>query len=469
MDNGGKKIPGRLLVVDDDPQMCRLLEDVLAEEGHMVRMATNGAEALSRLAESSTEPFDVMIADLHLPAMKGLDLMLQAKQRQPDLSVIIITAFGSIESAIDAMKRGAYDYLPKPFKIEELNLTVRKALREGALRREVARLRAELSRDHRFGNLIGKSKAIRSIFDLIRSVASATSNVLITGESGTGKELVAKAIHYNGVRRERPFVPVNCAAIPDTLLESELFGHVKGAFTDARNDKAGLFEEADGGTLFLDEVTEMPLPLQAKLLRVLQEKEIRRVGSARQIPVDVRVIAASNVDVAARVASRQFRQDLFYRLNVIHIHVPPLRERRDDILLLTERFLAARRQGNGANTVRGFSEQVLELFLDYGWPGNVRELENVVERAVVVSKGELISMEDLPHEMTGNRIDYAAVERAAQRQLSLAELERDYIARMIEQTGGNKNRAAQILGIDRKTLYRKLGLRLGPSKADTPG
>ncbi|HUJ79611.1 MAG TPA: sigma-54 dependent transcriptional regulator [Nitrospiria bacterium] len=469
MGKNGEQIPGRLLVVDDDPQMCRLVGDVLTEEGHTVLTATNGAEALSRLVGSDGEPFDLMITDLHLPAMKGLDLMFQARQRQPDLSVIIITAFGSIESAIDAMKQGAYDYLPKPFKIEELILTVSKALRESALRREVARLREELSRDYRFGNLIGKSKAIRSMFDLIRSVASATSNVLITGESGTGKELVAKAIHYNGVRRERPFVPVNCAAIPDTLMESELFGHVKGAFTDARSDKAGLFEEAEGGTLFLDEVTELPLPLQAKLLRVLQEKEIRRVGSTRQTPVDVRVIAASNVDVAGRVESREFRQDLFYRLNVIHIHVPPLRERRDDILLLAERFLAARQQGNGATKIRGFSEQVLALFLDYGWPGNVRELENVVERAVVVAKGELISMEDLPSEMTGSRVDYAAVEHAARRHLSLAELERDYIARMIEQTGGNKNRAAQILGIDRKTLYRKLGLRFGHSQADPPG
>ncbi|MBI3622441.1 MAG: sigma-54-dependent Fis family transcriptional regulator [Nitrospirae bacterium] len=444
--------------------MCRLLGEVLTEEGHTVRTATNGAEALGLLAASSGEPFDLLITDLHLPAMKGLDLMLQARQRQPDLSVIIITAFGSIESAIDAMKRGAYDYLPKPFKMEELMLTVRKALRENALRREVVRLREELSRDYRFGNLIGKSKAIRSIFDLIRSVASASSNVLITGESGTGKELVAKAIHYNGLRKDRPFVPVNCAAIPDTLLESELFGHVKGAFTDARSDKPGLFEEAEGGTLFLDEVTELPPPLQAKLLRVLQEKEIRRVGSTKQIPVDVRVIAASNLDLAGQVAQRQFRQDLFYRLNVIHIPVPPLRERRDDILLLAERFLAARQQGGGGKPIRGFSEQVLAFFLDYGWPGNVRELENIVERAVIVAKGELITMEDLPPSITGSRIDYAAVEQAVRRQLSLAGLERDYINRIIAQTDGNKNRAAQILGIDRKTLYRKLG----QSKSDVP-
>jgi DNA-binding NtrC family response regulator len=447
---------GRLLVVDDDAEMCRLLAEVLTEEGHTVLTAVTGADALGLLDASGGETFDLLITDLHLPAMKGLDLMLQARQRQPDLAVIIITAFGSIESAIDAMKRGAYDYLPKPFKMEELVLTVGKALREGALRREVARLREELSRDYRFGNLIGKSKSIRSIFDLIRSVASAGSNVLITGESGTGKELVAKAIHYNGVRKERPFVPVNCAAIPDTLLESELFGHVKGAFTDARTDKAGLFEEAEGGTLFLDEVTELPLPLQAKLLRVLQEKEIRRVGSTKQIPVDVRVIAASNLDLAEQVEGRRFRQDLFYRLNVIHIPVPPLRERRDDILLLAERFLAARQQNGDGKKIRGFSESVLAFLLDYGWPGNVRELENVVERAVIVAQGELIMMDDLPPSITGSRVEYAAVEQAARRQLSLAELERDYISRIVQQTDGNKNRAAQILGIDRKTLYRKL-------------
>jgi DNA-binding NtrC family response regulator len=446
------KLSGHVLVVDDDPEMRRLLGDVLTEEGHAVQAAASGPEALGRL----TDQIDLVITDLHLPAMKGLELMHQVKQRRPEVAVIIITAFGSIESAIEAMKQGAYDYLPKPFKLDELALVAQKALRESALRREVTRLREELSRDYRFGSLIGKSKAMQAIFNLVRTVADASSNVLITGESGTGKELVAKAIHYNSLRKARPFVPVNCAAIPESLLESELFGHVKGAFTDAKADKAGLFEEANGGTLFLDEISELPLPLQAKLLRVLQEKEIRRVGSTKQIPVDARVIAASNIDLAEQVAQRRFRQDLYYRLNVIHIQVPPLRERRDDILPLAEHFFIKHQDGR-AKKLRGFSEQALALLLDYGWPGNVRELENVVERATIVARGEQIALEDLPPELAGRRSDYAALEQAAKRQLSLEELERDYITRIIEQTGGNKNRAAQILGIDRKTLYRKLG------------
>ncbi|MEW6324555.1 MAG: sigma-54 dependent transcriptional regulator [Nitrospirota bacterium] len=456
------KPTGRILVVEDDAEMRRLLADVLADEGHAVTPAADGPEALAVLSAPGAAPFDLVVTDLNLPAMKGLELLHQVKQRLPEVAVIIITAFGSIESAIEAMKQGAYDYLPKPFKMEELALTAGKALRESALRREIVRLRQELSRNYQFGHLIGKSKAMQATFDLIRTVAGASSNVLITGESGTGKELVAKAIHYNSAKKDGPFVPVNCAAIPEPLLESELFGHVKGAFTDAKWDKTGLFEEANGGTLFLDEISELPLPLQAKLLRVLQEKEIRRVGSTKQAPVDARVIAASNVDLADRVAQQRFRQDLFYRLNVIHIPIPPLRERKDDILLLADNFLK-KFQANRATPVNGFNENVLSLFLDYAWPGNVRELENVIERASVVARGERITLDDLPPPMIAGRPDYSALEQAAQRQLSLAELEREYIARIIDQAGGNKNRAAQILGIDRKTLYRKLDQPL-PSK-----
>ena len=460
------KAAGRILIVDDDPEMRRLLSDVLTEEGYAVATASDGAEALIRLSATGEAAVDLVITDLQLPAMKGLELMHQVKQRQPDTAVMIITAFGSIESAIEAMKQGAYDYLPKPFKMDELTLTVRKALRESALQREVVRLRQELSRTYQFGNLIGKSKAMQSIFDLVRTIAGAASNVLITGESGTGKELVAKAIHYNSARTDRPFVPVNCAAIPDALMESELFGHVKGAFTDAKTDKAGLFEEANSGTLFLDEIGELPQPLQAKLLRVLQEREIRRVGSTKQIPIDVRVIAASNVDLAGQVAAKHFRQDLFYRLNVFHIPIPPLRERKDDILLLADHLLKKHLEGR-ATAVRGFSENVLAFFLNYVWPGNVRELENVIERASVVARGERITIDDLPPSLVQSRPDYSALEQAAERRLSLAELERDYIGRIIAQAGGNKNRAAQILGIDRKTLYRKLDQPASPATPDT--
>jgi DNA-binding NtrC family response regulator len=446
------KLKGKILVVDDDPEMCRLLSDVLTEEGHDVETAVSGKEALTRMSDQP----DLLITDLRLKEMEGLELMHQAKEIRSELSVVIITAFGTIESAIEAIKMGAYDYIPKPFKMDELAIIVQKALHEGTLRREVARLRREIGKEYHFNNIIGKSKSMQAIFDLIRRISDTSSNVLITGDSGTGKELVAKAIHYNSPRKDRPFIPVNCAAIPETLLESELFGHVKGAFTDAKGDKVGLFEEAAGGTLFLDEISELPMNLQAKLLRVIQEKEVRRVGSNKHIKVDARVIAASNQNLDDEVKHQRFRQDLFYRLNVLQIHVPPLRERREDIMPLAYHFLNKYREGT-RKQVKGCSESVLNLFLQYAWPGNVRELENAVERGVILSQGDEITAEDLPSTLTGSRDDYAVLEKALDRKLSLEELESEYIARVLEQTGGNKYRAAQILGIDRRTLYRKLG------------
>jgi len=447
---------GKILVVDDDPEMCRLLADVLTEEGHTVETAIRGEDALATLSDH----MDLLITDLNLKGMKGLELMHQVKQHKPEVSVIIITAFGTIESAIEAMKAGAYDYIAKPLKTDELSFVVQKALQEGALRHEVARLRKEIGKDYQFGNLIGKSKSMQAIFDLIRRVSDTSSNILITGESGTGKELVAKAIHYNSLRKHRPFIPVNCAAIPETLLESELFGHVKGAFTDAKGDKTGLFEEAGGGTLFLDEISEFPMNLQAKLLRVLQDKEVRRVGATKQVKVDVRVITASNLDLADEVKQHKFRQDLFYRLNVIQIQVPPLRERADDILPLAHHFLKKYQQET-SKPIKEFNESVLALFIKYPWPGNVRELENAVERAVILAQGEQITLDDLPATLIGNRGDYSTLEKALEQQLSLEEMERQYITRVLAQTGGNKYRAAQILGIDRKTLYRKLGQSRG--------
>lgn len=445
------RLRGRILIVEDDPEMCRLLSDVLAEEGHKVETASNGEEAFTSLSNDT----DLVITDLKLKEMQGLELMHQVKQVQPEVSVIIITAFGTIESAIEAMKMGAYDYIPKPFKMDALAIVVQKALKESALRREVARLRREIGKTYQFDNIIGKSRSMQGIFDLIQRISNTSSNILITGESGTGKELVAKAIHYNSQRRDEPFIPVNCAAIPETLLESELFGHVKGAFTDAKGDRAGLFEEAAGGSLLLDEISALPMNLQAKLLRVIQEKEIRRVGSNKQIKVEVRVIAASNLDLAHEVKQQRFRQDLFYRLNVIQIHVPPLRERREDIMPLAFYFLSKYREET-SKPLSGFSESVLALFLNYAWPGNVRELENAVERSVILGRGEEIVPEDLPETLTGSREDYITLHTALERQLSLEELEREYIARILEQTEGGKLRAAQILGIDRRTLYRKL-------------
>ncbi|HEX9756363.1 MAG TPA: sigma-54 dependent transcriptional regulator [Nitrospiria bacterium] len=446
------KLNGKILVVDDDPEMCSLLFDVLSEAGHTVELANDGKQALIRFSDQ----IDLVITDLELPEMKGLELMHQVKRKQPGVSVIIITGFGTIESAIEAMKLGAYDYIPKPFKVDELLLGVQKALQEGALRQEVARLRKEIGKEYQFGNLIGKSKSMQGIFDLIRRIAGTASNILITGESGTGKDLVAKALHYNSPRKGHPFIPVNCAAIPEQLLESELFGHMRGAFTDAKGDKAGLFEEANGGTLFLDEISELPISLQAKLLRVLQDREIRRVGANHFSKVDVRIIAASNSDLAEEVKQHHFRADLFYRLNVIHFVLPPLRERKNDILPLAYHFLKKYQKETGKQ-VTGISEPSLSYLLRYPWAGNVRELENAIERAVILARGEQIIPEDFPSTITGGQDDFVTLEKALEEQMTLEELEFEYISKVLKHTGGNKYKAAQILGIDRKTLYRKLG------------
>jgi two-component system response regulator HydG len=360
-----------------------------------------------------------------------------------------------VETAVEAMKHGASDYLTKPVKKDELIRVVERVIREAALRREVSRLRREVRKEYSFYQILGKSKSIQAVFDLIRRVADSPTNVLITGESGTGKELVAKAIHYNSDRKDAPFIPVNCAAIPEQLLESELFGHMRGAFTDAKMDKRGLFEEAQKGTLFLDEISELPLMLQAKILRAIQEKEIRRVGATKPISVDVRIIAATNLNLGEEVKSRRFREDLYYRLNVIELKLPPLRERREDIPLLVEAFLKKCGEVRGKE-VKGVGEAALAMLMDYAWPGNVRELENVIERAVTLSRGDKISPDDLPAAVQGARGDRRVLDEAAERTLPLHELEKEYIKKVLEKTGGNKYQAAHALGIDRKTLYRKL-------------
>jgi DNA-binding NtrC family response regulator len=441
-----------ILIVDDEPDMRALLKDVLEERGHRVQAASGGREALKKLAE---EEYSVVLTDLRMKEMQGLELLAEIKRTHPDINVILMTAFGSVESAIEAMKQGAYDYLTKPVKTEELILVTEKALREASLRHEVGRLRREVHKEYSFHQILGKSKPMQQVFDLIRRVADSPTNVLITGESGTGKELVAKAIHYNSERRDAPFVPVNCAAIPEALLESELFGHVKGAFTDAKGDKRGLFEEAQKGTLFLDEISELPLMLQAKILRAIQEREIRRVGATKSMPVDVRIIAATNLHLAEEVKAKRFREDLYYRLNVIEIHLPPLRERREDIPMLVGAFLKKCADASHKN-LRGMHETALALLMDYSWPGNVRELENVIERAVTLARGEQIVAEDLPPSIQGSRGDRAVIDEAAERILPLGDVEKEYILRILDKTGGNKYQAAQALGIDRKTLYRKL-------------
>jgi DNA-binding NtrC family response regulator len=367
---------GAILVVDDDADMRELAYDMLKHRGHQVATAGSGDEALKRLAE---EDYAVVLTDLRMKGMQGIELLAKIKRLYPEINVILMTAFGSVETAVEAMKHGASDYLTKPVKKDELIRIIERVLRETSLRREVSRLRKEVHKEYSFHQILGKSKAIQTVFDLIRRVADSPTNVLITGESGTGKELVAKAIHYNSDRKEGPFIPVNCAAIPEQLLESELFGHMRGAFTDAKADKRGLFEEAQKGTLLLDEISELPLMLQAKLLRVIQEREIRRVGANKPVSVDVRIIAATNLNLGEEVKAKRFRDDLFYRLNVIELKLPPLRERREDIPLLIEAFL--KKCGDvRRKEVKGVSESVLAMLMDYAWPGNVRELDKKICR-----------------------------------------------------------------------------------------
>jgi DNA-binding NtrC family response regulator len=441
-----------VLVVEDDEAMRELLEEELGDAGYRVIAAPGAHAGIERVR---SEPIDVVVTDLRMPDIDGFDLIRDIKATDESPHIIMITAFGSIETAIKAVKLGAYDYITKPFELEELILVIDKALGERDLRRQVARLQREVEQQYRFGNIIARSEAIHEVLSLVSRIASSTVSVLITGESGTGKELIARAIHYNSPRAKAPFVAVNLAAVPETLIESELFGHKKGAFTDARADKHGLFAEAHTGTIFLDEIGELAAPVQAKLLRVLQEHEVRPVGATKSETVDVRVVAATNRDLEEMMAQGTFREDLYYRLNVIQVDLPPLRRRPDDILPLAEHFLAvARSRSEPPRTVR-LSADVQRLLLAYSWPGNVRELQNVIERGFTLCQGKEILPEDLPNQVRERKTgDYLA--SAVARKLNLAELEREYIERVLEDEGGNKSRAAQRLGLDRKTLYRKL-------------
>src|SRR5436190_18568381 len=381
-----------ILIVEDDAAMRTMLREALEEDGYTVEAVGGGRAGIERVQQGGV---DLVISDVKMPDLDGLDMLREIKAVTPSPHVITITAFGSIDTAIRAVKLGAFDYITKPFDVDQLILSVQKALDERALRSELARLRDEVQRSYRWGNIIGKSAPMQEMFALIRRLSRSAASVLVTGASGTGKELVAKSLHFNSPRRDRPFVAINCAAIPDTLLESELFGYKRGAFTDARTDRAGLFVEADGGTMFLDEIAELSPALQAKLLRVLQEGEIRPLGAGRSQRVDVRVIAATNKDLEERLKTGAFREDLYYRLNVVHIHLPALRERAEDVFALTDHFLSACAVRAGKE-VRGLHDAAKKALLGYGWPGNVRELENVVERAVALVEGPLIRVDDLP-------------------------------------------------------------------------
>jgi two-component system, NtrC family, response regulator AtoC len=438
-----------LLVADDDPVVRDFLAEVLVREGYQVRAVSGGAECV-QLAE--TEPFDLALVDLRMPDLDGIDVLKRLATLQPGLPVLILTAFATMETAIEAIQAGAWDYLSKPLRVEEIEVTVRRALEVQRLVRENRQYREELRGRYRVENFVGQAPELLAIYKTVARVAALDTTVLIQGETGTGKEMIARAIHYAGPRGAGPFVVVDCTALPETLFESELFGHERGAFTGAVRTRRGLLETASGGTCFVDEVGELSPALQAKLLRVLQERVVRRVGGNETIPVDLRIIAATNRDLRKRVEEGEFREDLYYRLNVVTIRVPALRERQQDIPLLAQHFLSKYRQVSG-KPLGGFARETLALLADHDWPGNVRELEHVVERAVALASSELILPENLPPEV---RPAPAPPPEVPARWMTLEDLKRWYLERVLEHTDGNKQRAADILGIDRRTLYRML-------------
>jgi DNA-binding NtrC family response regulator len=443
---------GRILVVEDDREMSRFLDQLLSEEGYAVELAHDGPAALEM---SQQWQFDLIISDLMMPGMKGTELIHHLKDSHSQVPVLVITAFGTIESAVEAMKAGALHYITKPFRTDDFLIHVQRALENRRLHNELDRLRTEVRGRYRFENLIGRSDKMQKVFDIVARVSDLPANVLILGESGTGKEMIARAIHVHGPRAQGPFIPLNCAAIPETLLESELFGYVRGAFTDAKRDRQGLFQEASGGVLFLDEISEVPAALQAKLLRILEDKEVRPLGSNKTVKVDVQLLSASNCDLAQLVQDGAFRQDLYYRLNVIRIELPPLRDRPEDIPLLADHFLEKFAKTT-KRAVSGIHKDALGALMRYHWPGNVRELEHVIERAVLLGNQSIIGLEDLPPCCVSVDSPSAPLNAAAAKAYTLRELEREYIRRVLEDAKGNKTEAAKILGVDRTTLYRKL-------------
>jgi two-component system response regulator HydG len=443
----------RALIVDDERAECEMFADALRDAGFDPSWDTSPVAALTRL---ETEPFDVVVTDLNMPAITGSELCARVKQLKPNLPVVVVTAFGSIDSAVAAMRAGAYDFVTKPFDIDTIGLVLRRAVENHELRVEVDALRRVVDTSQRYGALIGSSEPMRRLYATIDHLQGGDSTVLVTGESGTGKELVAREIHARGPRKDRPFVAVSCAAMPETLLESELFGHERGAFTDARTRRDGLLVSAQGGTLLLDEIGDMPLALQGKLLRALEERTVRALGSNHEVPFDVRIIAATNRDLEAAVEQGRFREDLFYRVNVIHVELPPLRSRSGDVLLLAQAFLSELAVRSGRQIAK-FSAAAAEKLAAYNWPGNVRELRNCVERAVTLSHGPLVDVQDLPRKVRDYKEGHVLVASDDPNELMpLEEVERRYIARVIAACGGNKSKAARVLGIGRKTLYRHL-------------
>ena len=444
----------RVLVVDDEENLRLVLRTLLRRHGYEVETAVSGEDALGMV--DSFGP-DVVLTDVRMPKMGGLDLLSTLKAKGNEATVIVMSAYGNMDQALEAMKAGAYDYVQKPFKPDEVVLALRKAEERELLRRENRALRDEIRKEHRYDDILAKSQKMLDIFRTISKIAEYKTTVLVAGESGVGKELVARAIHHRSTRRGGPFVAVNCGAIPENLLESELFGHKKGAFTDAVQDRRGLFEEADGGSLFLDEIGELPLSLQVKLLRVLEEEKIRRVGDVRDIKIDVRIITATHRDLPAETKAGRFREDLFYRLNVLPIMVPPLRDRREDIPLLIDHFVARNNVRLGTS-IRGLDTESRRLLFEYPWPGNVRELENTIERAMVLAEGDQIVAQDLPERLREARdpvqTQLASGELSVKKTMRIVE--EILIRRALQRTKGNRTRAAEVLEISHRALLYKI-------------
>jgi len=446
-------VSGRVLIVDDDRDTCKLLAADLAHRGFDVTWRTSADAALDAVG---TAEVDAVVADVNMAGMNGLELCERIVADHPDVPVTMLTAFGSLETAIAAIRVGAYDFVTKPPDMDTLALALGRAVRHRALRDEVKQLPRVVQEARRFAELRGASAAMRPVYDLLERVTDSDASVLVTGESGTGKELVARALHRRGRRSAGPFVAINCAAVPESLVESELFGHVRGAFTDACAARTGLFVQASGGTLLLDEIGELPLSLQPKLLRVLQERAVRPVGGDAEIPCDVRLVATTNRDLESAVARGSFREDLYFRINVIQINMPPLRARGSDVLLLAQHFIE-RYAGRAGKRVVGFSPEAAERLLAHAWAGNVRELQNCMERAVAVARSELVALDDLPEKLRRQHRSRVRIEVDDPSALvPLEEVERRHILRVMETVRGNKTVAAQVLGLDRKTLRHKL-------------
>lgn len=443
----------KILILDDEDNMLHMLKTILTKEGYEIATATNGVEGLKKMESNS---FDTILCDLRMPEMDGLSFLKAMKEKTFPSTIIMMSAYGTIDLAIEAMKLGAYDYISKPFKPDEIILTLKKAEEREKLRKENILLKKEIKKEFGFENIITKNDMMFQIFETIRKIADYNTSVLITGESGTGKELVAKAIHYHGIRSSKPFIALNCGAIPENLLESELFGYVKGAFTDAYQNKKGLFEEANGGTLLLDEIGELPSTLQVKLLRTLQDGEVRKLGDTKQIKLDVRIIAATAKHLAQEVRNENFREDLFYRLNVIQISLPPLRERREDIPLLANHFINRYNEKHHLK-VKSISSAALNLLLEHDWQGNIRELENAIERAVILSEGSRIEISTLPSDIKKSKSDDEEINSD---EYSIKKMQRimeeQLIRKALNKTKGNRTHAAKLLEISHPALLSKM-------------